>query len=109
MILISNSATATELGIVERAVEVGRAIHRRVAEEGKADGSVAYLYHDGRGKAWFEKFDRKTGRVNRIFSPGLANEIKNHVYELKIYARIEEDDGDKRRALEFIRATPPPL
>ena len=70
-----------------QAVEVGWRIHQAVIAEGRREGVFAYLYHSPDGRAWFEKFDRKTKEVHRRFSPEVAAMIKGHVAELKIYAR----------------------
>lgn len=73
-----------------QAIEVGWRIHQAVIAEGRREGVFAYLYHSPDGRAWFEKYDRKlprNQRVHRRFSPEVAAMIKGHVAELKIYAR----------------------
>lgn len=70
-----------------RAIEVGWRIHQAVIAEGRREGVFAYLYHSPDGRAWFEKYDRKTKEVHRRFSAEVAAMIKGHVAELKIYAR----------------------
>ena len=70
-----------------QAIEVGWRIHQAVIAEGRREGVFAYLYHSPDGRAWFEKYDRKTKEVHRRFSAEVAAMIKGHVAELKIYAR----------------------
>lgn len=103
----SKAATASEKIMIDRAVEIGYRIHRHVVDEGRAEGVFAYLYHDGKGKAWFEKYDRKSHQVRRTFSPMLAREIRLYVRELRIYARWVEVDGRMDEVLEYVRAGPP--
>ena len=79
-----------------RAIEMGWRIHQAVIAEGRREGVFAYLYHSPDGRAWFEKFDRKTKEVHRRFSPEVAAMIKGHVAELKVYARhqVKRDVAD---------------
>lgn len=103
----SKAATASEKIMIDRAVEIGYRIHRHVVDEGRAEGVFAYLYHDGKGKAWFEKYDRKSHQVRRTFSPMLARDIRLYVRELRIYARWVEVGGRMDEVLEYVRAGPP--
>ena len=75
-----------------RSIEIGREIHEAVVEEGRREGVFAYLYHDGQGRAWFEKYDRRTKEIHRRFSPELAARMRKHVDDLKVYARHCEMD-----------------
>lgn len=75
-----------------RAIEIGRSIHEAVVEEGRREGVFAYLYHDGQGRAWFEKYDRSARKISRKFSPELADRMRRHKDELRIYARYCEMD-----------------
>lgn len=70
-----------------QAIEVGYRIHQAVIAEGRREGVFAYLYHSPDGRAWFEKYDRKTKEVHRRFSQKVAAMIRGHVAELKVYAR----------------------
>ena len=79
-----------------KAIEVGWRIHQAVIAEGRREGVFAYLYHSPDGRAWFEKYDRKTKEVHRRFSAEVAAMIKGHVAELKIYARWVEIGHEKR-------------
>ena len=79
-----------------QAIEVGWRIHQAVIAEGRREGVFAYLYHAPDGRAWFEKFDRKTKEVHRRFSPEVAAMIKGHVAELKIYARLTGQRDEKK-------------
>lgn len=71
---------------VERsAVEIGYQIHMAVIDEGRREGVFAYLYEAADGRAWFEKYDRRTGVVSRRFSKGLMDRIRLHGKELRAY------------------------
>lgn len=75
-----------------RSIEIGRSIHEAVVDEGRREGVFAYLYHDGKGRAWFEKYDRAARKISRKFSPELAARMRQHKDDLKIYARYCEMD-----------------
>ena len=82
-----------------RSIEIGRSIHEAVVDEGRREGVFAYLYHDGKGRAWFEKYDRAAGKISRRFSPELMERMKLYKDDLKVYARYcEADRFDKARA-----------
>lgn len=100
-------ATTSERIMISRAIKIGYRIHQHVVDEGRAEGVFAYLYHDGNGKAWFEKYDRKSHQVRRTFSPMVAREIRQNVQELRIYARWVEVGGRMDEVLEYVRAGPP--
>lgn len=97
----------SELLMISRALEIGSLIHQRVADEGRREGVAAYLYHDGCGRAWFEKFDRNSGKVSRSFSPEISRDVREHVAELRIYAKWVEAGGDLRRVIEVASGHPP--
>ena len=90
-----SSFSAAEL----RSIKIGRSIHEAVVDEGRREGVFAYLYHDGKGRAWFEKYDRAARKISRRFSPELMERMKLHKDDLKVYARYcEADRFDKARA-----------
>ena len=62
-----------------KAIEQGRAIHRRVMSEG------GYMVH-GDDRSWFEWYDRSKGEFSRLFSPDLMECIKGYRSDLKVYA-----------------------
>ena len=78
-------------------IRIGYGIHLRVIDYGRKetsmrnDGSrvMAYLDHDliGSGKCPFVKWDSRTKVVSRNFSRDLADEIRSHVNDLKVYFR----------------------
>ena len=85
-----------------RSIEIGHAIHMEVVAEGRREGVWAYLYHDGKGQAWFEKSKpavfrdgkliERAGVPYRRFSPALVEKMRRHKDELRIYARWCEED-----------------
>lgn len=79
-----------------RSIEIGREIHAAVVEEGRREGVFAYMYHDGQGRAWFEKYNKRTKEVYRRFSPELAARMRKHKDDLKVYARYCESDSDAK-------------
>ena len=89
-----------------RSIDIGRAIHREVVAEGQREGVWAYLYHDGKGNAWFEKRKKavfrdgvlveKCGVPYRRFSRELAEKMRRHKDDLRVYARWCEDWDQKR-------------
>lgn len=83
--------TAAEL----RSIAIGRSIHEAVVDEGRREGVFAYLYHDGKGRAWFEKYDRAARKISRKFSPELMERMKRHRDDMKVYARYCEADRFK--------------
>lgn len=80
-----------------RAIDIGHAIHMEVVEEGRREGVWAYLFHDGKGQAWFEKCKpavfkdgkliERAGVPYRRFSPALVEKMRRHKDELRVYAR----------------------
>ena len=91
-----------------RSIDIGHAIHMEVVAEGQREGVWAYLYHDGKGNAWFEKCKKavfrdgvlveKSGVPYRRFSRELAAKIVRHKAELRVYARWVEDCDLKWRS-----------
>ena len=78
-----------------RSIDIGAAIHQEVLDEGRREGVFAYLYHDGKGHAWFEKCARG-GNPYRRFSSALAEKMKRHRDDLRIYARWKESTMEPR-------------
>lgn len=85
-----------------RAIDIGHAIHVEVVEEGRREGVWAYLFHDGKGQAWFEKCKpavfkdgkliERAGVPYRRFSPALVEKMRRHKDELRVYARWCENN-----------------
>lgn len=85
-----------------RCIDIGHAIHMEVVEEGRREGVWAYLFHDGKGQAWFEKCKpavfkdgkliERAGVPYRRFSPALVEKMRRHKDELRVYARWCEED-----------------
>lgn len=67
------------------AVEIGHQIHMAVIDEGRREGVFAYLYEAADGRAWFEKYDRRTRVVSRRFSPELMARIRANASALRAY------------------------
>lgn len=68
-------------------ISIGYQIHQAVIAEGRREGVQAFLDHDiiGTGKLPFMKWDPKTKELHRRFSKALADRIKEHVADLKVY------------------------
>ena len=89
-----------------RSVDIGHAIHMEVVAEGQREGVWAYLYHDGRGNAWFEKCKKavfrdgvlveKSGVPYRRFSTALAAKMRQHKNDLRVYARWYESGSSRQ-------------
>lgn len=69
-----------------RSIEIGAKIHQAVIDEGRREGVLAYMYQSEDGRSWFEKYDRRTKTLTRNFSSELADRMKRHRADLKIYA-----------------------
>lgn len=74
---------------------IGYGIHQAVIAEGKREGVWANLDHEliGSGKLPFVKFDERTKETHRRFSKELAERIRTHRDELRVYfAYVKECD-----------------
>ena len=82
-----------------RSVAIGYQIHQAVIAEGRKQSAelgyrvCAYLDHDliGSGKLPFVKWDEKTKELHRRFSKALADRIKEHVADLKVYFKYVKE------------------
>lgn len=82
----SRAATPSE----RHAWDVGYAIHMAVIAEAEREGKIGYLVHDGKGRAFFEKYDRGTKQFSHTFSEELTARIMVYRNELRVYARMRE-------------------
>ena len=97
-----------------RSIDIGHAIHMEVVEEGRREGVLAYLFHDGKGRAWFEKCKpavfkdgkliERAGVPYRRFSPALVEKMRRHKDELRVYARWLEHPPPPPPPLRFCQA-----
>ena len=75
----------------------------RAETSGRADGSkvMCYLDHDliGNGKIPFCRWDSRTGIVSHTFSKSLADEIRRHVADLKVYFRYVKWCDDRQKSV----------